>query len=41
MNDDVIFHIQEYISDFDFLYNISLINTDFFVLKKDEKIYKI
>lgn len=34
MNDDIIFHIQEYISDFDFLYNISLIDTRFCIRKR-------
>tara|TARA_X000000950_G_scaffold289418_2_gene413181 strand:+ start:39990 stop:40433 length:444 start_codon:yes stop_codon:yes gene_type:complete len=41
MNDDVIFHIQEYISDFDFLYNISLINTGFCLKKRRKNIQDI
>lgn len=41
MNDDIIFHIQEYISDFDFLYNISLIDTRFCIKKRRKLIQNI
>ena len=38
MNNDIIFHIQEYIYDFDFLYNISLIDTRFCIKKRRKNI---
>ena len=41
MNDDIIFHIQEYISDFDFLYNISLIDSRFCIKKRRKLIQNI
>lgn len=38
MNNDTIFTIQEFIADFDFLYNISLVDTRFCVKNRRKKI---
>jgi len=38
MNDDTIFHIQQFIPDFDFLYHASLIDTRFCIKKRRKHI---